>query len=124
MLQDEERHAQRKEYNRIYGEAQRRAAGVPERQWVGWDRLPDFHRMPRLSVEPLAEVVLRCLRSETMRELADRSGVPERRIYQVTHRETDVITAVVADRLLVACGESLVTTYPDIPLYPMKETAR
>jgi len=124
MLEDAERHERRKEYSRIYGEARRRAAGVPARQWSSWDRLPDHNRLARLKIEPLAEVVLRELRAATLRELAERSGVPERRIYQVTHYETAFISATVADRLLVACGVSLVSAYPDVPLYLNKEAAR
>jgi hypothetical protein len=44
----------RREYERIYKEGRRRAAGVPERRYVNATRAPDLERDQDLPVEPFA----------------------------------------------------------------------
>lgn len=104
-----------REYQRIWAEGRRRAAGVPERRWVNGRQLPnEAHQGWTLNTEPVAAVVRQWLRTEVGRSLSDlalAAGVPERRIYDVLHGER--ISVPVADRLVVAMGLHLDLLYEE-----------
>ena len=104
----------RREYHRIYKEAQRRAAGIPERHWVnGRPIKPDpsahgnAHR--RVDTAPLVPQLRLWLAAHAaehngqgLRALADAAVVPERRLWAILHGEQDRCHYLVADRLAVA----------------------
>lgn len=120
----------RREYERIYKEARRRQAGIPEREWVTRTAPPDPHmrgsslhrHVDSAALRPHLMAWLRAYAAEHpfdwgyaanrgISALANASTVPERRIYGIVTGESERTHYAVADRLAVAIGLSLTVIY-------------
>lgn len=131
-----ERH---REYHRFWTDAQRRAAGIPARDWPASSRRgggAGNGSSGTLPIEPLIAVLEAYARGWYLehgvtdadvqgvsvqltarrrigpwRELATLANVPERRIWGIRHGEYRRVSTVTADRLCVALDVPLETIY-------------
>lgn len=90
----------RREYERIYKEAQRRRAGLPQR--LQRRPLPPVERVT-LPVEPLLAELARYDDGE-LTILATRAGISARALYRYRYGESQAVRIDVADKLAVAMG--------------------
>lgn len=118
-LEDPVRLAERREYDRIYKEIQRRKAGVPERQWgPRAKRGQPTAEGPRVPVEPLREWLESVIARETapvsgfgsdrdLSDLARRLGTHERRLLTIRKAEYHTVGVVHVDAFLTRYGQAV-----------------
>jgi hypothetical protein len=112
--QSRERYLRQLEYQRIWHEAKRREAGIPERRCnrrTVVDRVEAVY-LPR---EPLASMLQR--RLSDVPWIAHIAGISERSILRLRTGESRHVRLDLADRLALALGYSLWELYGDQPLW-------
>lgn len=114
MMRDQERADRMREYGRIYAEGQRRARGVPRRNFHNRRTVVDKLEYAFLPREPL--VVRIELEGITEHELAKVSDVPEKSIRRLLTGESAHVRIDLADKLCLGLGTSLWTVFGDTPL--------
>lgn len=121
MRRDPQRGELRREYDRIWKEGRRRAAGVPERQYGPLARVHQLpnekHQGNAVPREPLAIEIRRWQSRDfdrTLQNLADISGVWEKRIREVVNERDGNVSVPIADTLCVAMGLHLSEVYPEL----------
>jgi hypothetical protein len=112
---------QHREYDRIYREAKRRAAGVPVREFKHRRSVIDRIERVFLPVEPLERLLDAWPGTET--ELCLAAGVSPRLLYRMRH-ESRVVRSDAADRLTMALGVPFVVVYGDVAPVPGHRSAR
>lgn len=121
----------RREYERIYREAQRRRNGVPERNWRTRQAPPDpdwngnglSRRVDSAALRPHVRAWINAYAADHglngtgqdagTKALAEASTVAERRIWGILHGEHRKTHYAVADRLCTAMGLTLALIYDD-----------
>jgi hypothetical protein len=95
----------RREYQRIWGEAQRRARGIPERQWVHGRQVEAVNARWTMDASTLrAQVRVWLIEHHASEEqLADSAGVSDRLIRRLLHEDARV-SVWAADRLALTMG--------------------
>ena len=115
LMQDPQRVADRREYNRIYAEAKRREAGITRRNFKN-KTLPGFGEL--LPIEPLAHWFEKKLSNGYKGEpgrLALRCGINERALSRILNGEQDQVTEDFVDKVLMAEGSThLWEVYPHL----------
>jgi hypothetical protein len=106
-LSDEQRERWR-EYQRIWHEAKRREAGVPERDY---DKRSPVDVPERVFLERAPLIAELRLRNGEYRMIAQRSGVPARTITRLLNDGGRFVRLDVADKLAVALGVPLAVVY-------------
>ena len=108
----------KREYQRIWCEAQRRKQGIPEREC---DRRSAVDQIERvfLDPQPIIEVVDRYLERHrrvgielTWEEVARHAGVADRTLRRLWSGESQRVRLDVADKLAVSLGSALSLLYP------------
>lgn len=102
----------RREYQRIWTEGKRRAAGIPPRQFKNGK--PPVERV-FLPVDPIVREMTRFMLVHdemSWRGLARMVGTGDRALWRLRHRESRHIRVDLADRIAVAIGTPLALIYP------------
>jgi hypothetical protein len=105
LAQDPAQLELRREYQRIWGEAHRRAQGIPERQWVHGRKVEPVNARWTMDASTLRGQVRAWLIENDASEehLAESAGVSDRLIRRLLHENAQV-SVWAADRLAMTMG--------------------
>lgn len=109
---NEEQREHRREYERIWTEAKRRAEGVPQRNWRSRGGTPRNRRL-FFEAEPIVAALRRWAAEsgESWNALARRLGMNPRQLHRLRTGESKSVELETADRIALAIESSLFELY-------------